>query len=287
MNGGSKLRAGLIAGAIVLTAGVYLMSKTPKGTGASEAKSMSEGGTSAFSFEKYLTDAKVKIGWDAGNKTGTWDEQIKKGSSQLSLYDSLAITWDSAGVPGISAWYYAQKATKNQSEKDWLNAAYRYFDAFKAGKDSSEASYFVAKAIESYNKVLELNPENLNAKTDLGILYAEGTAEPMKGIMLLREVVTKDPQHENAHLNLGFLSMKSGQFEKALERFQKVLQINPARIDMHIYMGEAYVRMGNTDKAIENFEIFKNLSNDQQMIKDVDAYIASIKETPAKGTPAH
>jgi tetratricopeptide (TPR) repeat protein len=105
--------------------------------------------------------------------------------------------------------------------------------------------------------------------------------------MLLREVVTKDPQHENAHLNLGFLSMKSGQFEKALERFQKVLQINPARIDMHIYMGEAYVRMGNTDKAIENFEIFKNLSNDQQMIKDVDAYIASIKETPAKGTPAH
>jgi tetratricopeptide (TPR) repeat protein len=71
--------------------------------------------------------------------------------------------------------------------------------------------------------------------------------------------------------------MKSGQFEKAAERFKKVLEINPSRIDMYVYLGEAYVRLGNKEKAIENFEVFKNLSNDQQMIKEVDDYIASIK----------
>lgn len=49
----------------------------------------------------------------------------------------------------------------------------RYFDAFKSGKDSLEASYFLSAAITSYNKVLELNPSNLNAKTDLGILYCK------------------------------------------------------------------------------------------------------------------
>ncbi|MBL0341448.1 MAG: tetratricopeptide repeat protein [Bacteroidetes bacterium] len=71
--------------------------------------------------------------------------------------------------------------------------------------------------------------------------------------------------------------MKSGQFDKAIERFNKVLEINPGRIDMHVYVGEAYVRLGNKEKAIENLKIFKNLSNDQQMIKDVDDYIATLE----------
>lgn len=181
-------------------------------------------------------------------------------------------------MPGIAAWYFEQKAQKSGNEKDWLNASYRYFDAFKSGKDSVESAFFVQKAIAGYSNVLKINPSNLDAKTDLGVLYTEGTAEPMKGIMLLREVVSTDPKHENAQLNLGFLSMKSGQLDKAIERFNKVLEINPARVDMYVYIGEAYVRSGNKQKAIENLKIFKNLSNDQQMIKDVDDYIASLEK---------
>jgi hypothetical protein len=36
-----------------------------------------------------------------------------------------------------------------------------------------------------------------------GLCYAEGTSEPMKGIMLLREVIEKNPDHENARLQPG------------------------------------------------------------------------------------
>ncbi|MBK7388763.1 MAG: tetratricopeptide repeat protein [Bacteroidia bacterium] len=282
MDGGSKLRVGLVTGAIALAAGIYLLPKTPKGAEEPKVDSKEMAGKTAFSIEQFLESSKTRAGWNEGTQTEVWETALKKGSTDLALYDSIAKTWDASGIPGAAGWYYNQKALKNQHEADWLNAAYRYFDAFKSGKDSLEASYFLSAAITSYNKVLEINPSNLNAKTDLGILYAEGTAEPMKGIMLLREVVTADPKHENAQLNLGFLSMKSGQFDKALERFNKVLEINPARIDMYVYIGEAYVRTGKNDKAIESFEIFKSLSNDQQMIKDVDAYITSLKES--KGT---
>ena len=131
--------------------------------------------------------------------------------------------------------------------------------------------------MEAYNKVLEINPKNLNAKTDLGILYAEASPEPMKGITLLREVVAEDPLHENAQMNLGFLSMKSGQYDKAIERFNQVLKINSSRIDMHVYIGEAYLQKGDSENAIRNYEIFKNLSNDQEMNQQIDNYIKEIR----------
>ncbi len=277
MADGSKLRIGLIAGAVVLVAAIFLLPKTsPKDQPEKKEEVKAENAIS-FSFEDFISSSKTKIGWDSGNKVSVWEDSIKKNIASSTSYDSIAKAWDEAKVPGISAWYFEQKAVKTGNEKDWLNAAYRYFDAFKIGKDSLEAAYFTDKAVKTYSKVIELNPDNLDAKTDLGVLYAEGTMEPMKGIMLLREVITADPKHENAQLNLGFLSMKSGQFDKAIERFAKVLEINPARIDMYVYMGEAYVRTGNKEKAIENLKLFKNLSNDQAMIKDVDDYIASLQ----------
>jgi hypothetical protein len=46
---------------------------------------------------------------------------------------------------------------------------------------------------------------------------------------------------------------------------------------MYVYIGEAYVRTGNKKEAIENFRVFRNLSNDQQMINDVDAYIKTLE----------
>lgn len=277
MNGAKKLRIALVAGAVVLAAGVYLLPKTPHPKEENEETVKVAANSEAFSFDRFVSDSKLKMGWDADNKVSTWEKSLSTSDENLELYDSIGLAWDAAQFPGVAAWYFEQKSLKSRNEKDWLNAAYRYFDAYKAANDSSEAGFFVEKAISSYTEVIALNPKNLNAKTDLGVLYTEGTAEPMKGIMMLREVVTEDPSHENANLNLGFLSMKSGQFEKAVDRFKKVLEINPARIDMYVYIGEAYIRLGNKEKAIENFEVFKNLSNDQQMIKDVDDYIASIK----------
>lgn len=271
------LRIGLVAGALVLVAAIYLLPKT-NSKGKSEEKIASEEKPKAgFSFENFLTSSRSAMGWDAGNKINAWEQSIEKGVAEPAIFDSVAKVWDDAKVPGISAWYYEQKALKSNVEKDWIDASYRYFDAFKSGKDSLEVSYFADKAIKSYSKVLEINPSNLDAKTDLGILFTEGSNEPMKGIKLLREVIEIDPKHENAQLNLGFLSMKSGQYEKAIERFKKVLEINPGRIDMYVYVGEAYVRAGDKTQAIANLKIFKNLSNDQQMIKDVDDYIATLE----------
>ena len=167
-------------------------------------------------------------------------------------------------------------AVQQPGEKTWLDAAYRYFDAFKIVSDSTLRALMVTHAINCYNQVLKYNPENLDAKTDLGACYAEGSNEPMKGIMLLREVVAKNPQHENAQFNLGILSVRSGQYEKAIERFQKVLEINPERKEMYFMIGKSYAMAGNNEKALENLERLKKETTDLSLIEQTNSLINQI-----------
>jgi tetratricopeptide (TPR) repeat protein len=137
----------------------------------------------------------------------------------------------------------------------------------------------VSKAIATYQLVLEKNPNNLNAKTDLGVCYAEGTSEPMKGIMLLREVVSTDPNHEMAQFNLAMLSVKSGQLDKAIDRLNTVLKINPKRIDIYFYLGQVYASKGEKGKAIENLNSFVKNTDDPNAAAEVKKMIKELERS--------
>lgn len=267
----NQVKTAIVAGAVALSAVIYFAPKNP-GT---EKKDQINPAT--FEFEQTIKEAKKKL-LPADSTQLAGYEKLQEQS--LSYYDSVAFIWDNAKHPEIAAWHFEQKATKDNSEKSYLNAAYRYFDAFRASPDSVSRNLYSQKAITCYEKVISINPENLNAKTDLGICYAETTPNPMKGIMMLREVVAQNPNHENAQLNLGFLSVKSGQYEKAIERFNTVLKINPAYIEAYVFLAQTYTQMGDNKKAIENFEKFKSLSNNNELIAEVDRYINELKKLP-------
>lgn len=274
---GKTLRVLMIGGAVILTGAVYLLSQTP--TKVQPVLPKAEPG--GFSFTRFESESKAKLEWNLAGKIARWDSLLRVQETNLVWLDSIAMAWDHSGNSAMAAHSFERKALQTQLEDDWINAAYRYFDSFREKSDSVTVAYFTGKAIECYSRVLEINPGNLKAKTDLGVVYAEGTSEPMKGIALLREVVEVDPNHEMAQLNLGYLSMKSGQTDKARERFAKVLDINPSRIDMYVYIGESFAREGKTEEAIKNLEIFGNLTADPEMKKEVEKYILTLKQTGA------
>lgn len=263
---------------LAAVAGIAALYVAPKESSTKKVKSedaATMAATSGFNFDSFVAGAKARL--QPGDIVKLEKFTVFTAPAD---YDSAAAIWDNAGLPGIGASFFEKKAKTDNTEKSYLNAAYRYFDGFKMARDSMERAYFVDKSIENYKKVIELNPDNLNAKTDLGVCYAEGTSNPMQGIALLREVIQKDPNHENAQLNLGFLSVKSGQYEKALERFNTVLKNNPARIDAYVFMGQTYIQMGLKNKAIESFETFKSLSDNDKAIKEIDSYLKELKGTP-------
>jgi outer membrane protein len=256
----------LIAGSIVLTAALYLAPQKVRQEKGPET-------VAATGFESQLMNAKNGLQRQEADLVTALEARYEEDKSNLSLLDSLGRRWDALQKPAIAAHYFEERAKKDQEEKSWLNAAYRYFDAFQSTTDSAGRAGFAQQAIACYENVIRINPANLDAKTDLGVCYAEGTSNPMQGIMMLRDVVKENPEHENAQFNLGVLSMRSGQYEKAVERFQKVLAINPQRKDMHLMTGRAYMLAGNNAKAAESFEKLKKETADAALVAQANNYI--------------
>ncbi|MCX6291394.1 MAG: tetratricopeptide repeat protein [Bacteroidetes bacterium] len=267
----ARTRFLVITGAVALTAILYFLPQK-----LTNKDSVTDQEKSTFSFDALLESAKGSLKREELDPVKKLEATLEKDKSNLVLLDSLGKVWDRLQQPIISAHYFEVIAGLQPGEKTWLNAAYRYFDAAKIAGDTSLRNSMVSKAIASYNNVLSYNPENLDAKTDLGACYVDGTNEPMKGILLLREVVQKNPNHENAQYNLGILSVKSGQYPKAIERFQKVLEINPSRKEMYYLIGKTYRMMGENQKALENLERLKKETSDVQLIEETNSLINQI-----------
>ena len=198
--------------------------------------------------------------------------------TRAALLDSLAHSWQRLQIPAVAAHYFEEEAILVPSEKNELNAGATYYDAFSIAGDTALKAYLVQAAIRNYEKVIAQDPDNLDAKTDVALCYAEGTSNPMQGIMLLREVVAKNPKHENAQFNLGVLSVRSGQLDKAIERFNNVIEIDPLRYDVYFLRGSTYMKLGQKEKAMNDFEKVKNESGNAEMISEADTYIGQLKK---------
>jgi outer membrane protein len=258
----SRTRLLVVLGVIALTAALYFAPKKIE-------KEVSAENPAGFTIEDQINEVK-------GRLKSEEKELMKKDPENKLFRDSLGKLWDRFQTPQISSYYYEEIAKSESTEQNWINAAFRYFDAFKMTGDSLKRTYFVNKAIDSYKKVIEINPKNYDAKTDLGVCYAEGSSNPMQGILMLREVAEQAPDHLMAQYNLGVLSVKSGQLDKAVGRFEKVLEIDPTIEDARFLLGKTYIQMGNNASALKNLETLKKESKNPALVKEVESLISQI-----------
>jgi len=279
-----KIKIILIAAAVVLTVVLLFapsqVNVTPGKSTVTTNSQQQPQGESAFDGEALLKSAKGALNKEQIAQLEHLELGLKQkeGEKDTAVLDQLGRFWERQSIIAASAVWFERKAEVMKSDRGFLDAAYRYFDAFKLAQDTGLREIMVQKAIVNYQKVLEINPNNLDAKTDLGACYADGTSEPMKGIMLLREVIAANPNHEMAQYNLGMLSVKSGQLPKAIERFKKVMEINPKRSDMYLFLGQIYLQMGDTANAISNYQSFMKKSDDYQAVSEIGKMIKGLEK---------
>lgn len=270
MSRTAQLQAVLVIASIGLTAFLYFSPKTMLTPKVSSNKAVG----SDFIFE----EAKSRLQRQEATSINELEKilETKTGSDRLALLDSLAWRWDVLGEPAAAAEYYKKMAEMNATEKSWSDAAGRYLAGLRTANDSSQGAWLLEQAIFCYNKVVEINPENVDAKMDLALSYAE-SSEPMKGIMMLREVAQKHPENDKAQMNLGLLSIRSGQYDKAVERFNKVLELNPSQTEAYYFLGYSLVHKGDSAKALEAFKKYSESGKDAQLLKEANVYINQFK----------
>lgn len=206
-------------------------------------------------------------------------QKIADVQSRLDAYDSLIQLSIEENLPPYVALYSKKKAETVSTPNNWVMAGDRYFKAFRLSKNRSKA--MLEGAVEAYQKALDMEPELLEAKTALGVAYVEGAAllgqMPMKGIGMLKEVLNIDPENVDALTNLGYFAIQSGQYEKAIERFEQVLSIDPRNAEAYLYLTDVYLSQGKKEKGIETLEQYKSLMDDPLVNQQVDRYIKEIR----------
>jgi len=235
--------------------------------------------SSSLTIESVSETAKLSLNANLSQQVKDLEEKLKgaDGSEKLALQQQLAEKWDDVNQPAASALYYEILAKSNNNYSDWVKAGNLFTDAYQAEKDSLMQPALIQKAISTYQQALELQPSSLDAKTGLGVAYVSGTPDPMKGITLLLEVVKEDPKNAKANLNLGLFSIKSGQFDKAVNRFKTVIEVKPTP-DAWFYLASAYENLGQKGDAIAAYEKSKELAADPNLSRYVDSKVQELKK---------
>ena len=118
----------------------------------------------------------------------------------------------------------------------------------------------------------------LEQKIEKAVELVSSSDNPMQGIMLLREVLAEDSMNLKANFHMGLFSIQSGQFEKAISRFEKVVSIDSQITDALFYLGLAHYNIGNKDKAISSFESYQVSGNNNELLSETDKYIKELKK---------
>ncbi|HTN45105.1 MAG TPA: tetratricopeptide repeat protein [Flavipsychrobacter sp.] len=229
------------------------------------------------SFDSLLEAARKELPEHAKEEVAAVEKSIaayKDSASMAGEFEKLAKVWQEHKQLPIAANYYLYAGKLANSEKKLTFAAQLFLDLARKSHSESVQAWEGQMAIEGFEKVLAINPENDTATVSLAECYI-GTGQTMQGVLLLRDFTAKKPDNIPANLILGQQGIVSGQLDKALLRFENVLDKDPENMEALLGIAEVHKNKGNKVKAVEALERAKKIMNNPDFSKDIDNYIKS------------
>ncbi len=198
-------------------------------------------------------------------------------ADKIKIAETLAKKWEDVAQLVPRALYLELIAQKESSLSSWVRSGDALLKAYDMNQDSLTQPAILSKAHASFKAALAIDSTSIPAKTGMGITIVNGMGMPMDGITMLLDVVQKDPKNLNAQMQLGMFSIRSGQFDKAIERYKQVVNIKPVP-EAYFYMGTAYESLGKKAQAIEAYLESKKIANNPTITSFVDKKVAELKK---------
>lgn len=240
-----------------------------------------------FDIQKFIEQQKASLAPEQNMHLTELENSVKRGdvvTQQLKAYSALADFWkDSARVFEPYAYYLSEAAKLDNSEKSLTFAGQIFLDAMRAQTDDSKIDWMANTAISLFEKGLEKNPNSHDLKIGLGSAYIFGKGKvggaqaTMQGIQQLLSVVKEDSTNMKAQLALAIGGTMSGQYEKAIDRYKKVLAAEPGNIEAVAFLADTYAAMGNKEEAIKWYQASKKLVNNPKYSGEVDKRIEELQ----------
>ena len=253
----------VIASTVVLSAGLYSLPRVVVQNAAKQLGNASGGRSSgvpvADSLNVVANTGEKSQDEVQHNEPLTPDQQKQaeglqkryagaKPAERKAVAEQLITFFRSANRFDSAAYYAGEIARIDPTVEANLRAGNQYFEAYGFAVAEQKAAFLGEQTRAYYQKALAKNPNLLDAKANMAMTYVN-TQTPMSGIMLLREVLEQDPTNELALFNLGMLSMRSGQYSKATERFRQILVNDPVNRKAQFYLAVSLVESNQKVEA--------------------------------------
>ncbi|MEM6966383.1 MAG: tetratricopeptide repeat protein [Bacteroidota bacterium] len=201
-----------------------------------------------------LLGAKNSLGSSEGSEVLLAEANLsaaKSESEKTEAYKKLSSAWYKINRFAIAGYYAGQVAEMEGTDEAWSIAGAIYNRGMNYESEEKIKDYCTTRAIEAFENAISLNPGNIDHQVNLAVCYAENPPQdqPMKGVMMLLDVNKKNPENVAALTSLGRFGIQTGQFEKAVGRLEKALQLEPNNIKVNCLLAQAYQGFGQLDKA--------------------------------------
>lgn len=145
---------------------------------------------------------------------------------------------------------YTEVLNKRPTTAVWFKAA----DVQRRLGHDREAAY-------AYNQVIKREPNNIDAREQLGLLLAEkDQSKPARE--QLERVVAQDPKRWRAHNALGVMADIDRDYPRAIADYQAALKVQPDSAMLHSNLGYSMYLSGNLDGAAAEYVKAISLDHD-------------------------
>lgn len=276
----------IVAGiGVGLVIALFMFGKTvPDKKIISPAQNQAENIEQGISVDSLITAAKKQLTEDQIVRLNTLENSISRGDvkdQKIRIYHQLAHFWyDTANIFDPYAWYMAEAARLENSEKNLTFAAQLFLDNLQRDDVPERRKWKALQAKDLFERSLKLNPANDSAQIGLGACYIFGgiSPMPMEGILKVKAVADRDSTNVYAQLTLAKGSIISGQYDKAISRLETVNRIEPDNIDALLLMADVYESTGDKKNAIDWYQKSLDHAHRQDLKTEIEKRISELKK---------
>lgn len=149
------------------------------------------------------------------------DISAASGAERLAKQRELVTLLVGAGRPDRAAIVQQEIAQDVDTPAEWERAGNFFYDWMDqiSGQHQAEVADL---AIRAYQRVLEVQPENHDVRATMAVAYLYDPNNPMKAIEETNRVLEAEPDHVQANFNRGLMLMQINRFEQAVTQFERV-----------------------------------------------------------------
>ena len=199
---------------------------------------------------------------------------------KIRIYRQLASYWqDSLHNQEIAAYYFGESAKLENSEKNINFAARLLLQYVTSEENPAMQTWLATNAKALFEQSLQINPNNDSVQVELGACYLFGniSSTPMDGILKIKQVTDRDPNNMYAQLMLGLGDIKSGQYDKAIERLQLVAKKEPDNLQAVFNLAETFERKGDKSNAVAWYRKVENMINVPEAKQEIEQRIKTLE----------